>query len=44
MQTPIIDTPPDGGGADLIKDTTTADFKTDVIDACDPDLIVRAGL
>jgi putative thioredoxin len=40
MQTPIIDTPPDGGGADLIKDTTTADFKTDVIDASNDALVL----
>ena len=40
MQTPIIDTPPDGGGTNLIKDTTTADFKADVIDASHDALVL----
>jgi len=40
MSTPIIDSAPAGGGAELIKDTTTADFKTDVIDASNDALVL----
>lgn len=40
MPTPIIDNAPEGGGADLIKDTSTADFKADVIDASHDALVL----
>jgi len=40
MSTPNIDSAPAGGRAELIKDTTTADFKADVIDASNDALVL----
>lgn len=40
MEPPILETKPESGGADLIKETTTKDFVADVIDASKDALVL----
>ena len=40
METPILESKPEHGGPDLIKETTTKDFVADVIDASQEALVL----